>query len=185
MKEKTEEQSTKELMDKIYKESLIDKFENKIISKLSEKWKNMYYTIRRFVVGVSELPRNVMHLVQTIFRGYSDFDTWNMTSHLSKLILKRLKAFKKLEKSGIPCMVSEEGEPWENGVERWEEIIDKMIWSFEYDCGNRVFNEKYKYVIYDEDGSIQDFDKELEDKLEKRYHEGLELFAKYFDALWD
>ena len=60
---------------------------------------------------------------------------------------------------------------------KWTNAIDKMIWSFEY-------------ALKDYGGHDYDFenmeDWRLKQKMRmKRYNEGMKLFAKYYNSLWD
>lgn len=78
---------------------------------------------------------------------------WNFDISLSEWILPRLKYFKKVNI----------GYPEELGFEKFNEILDKMILSFEL---------------------IQSKDLYLDAEKEKQIEEGLFLFAKYFRSLW-
>ena len=114
---------------------------------------------------------------QKLFRGFSDDELWNFDNTIAKWILPRLKSFKK-DSIAFPADL--------DSPEEWDEILDKMIWSFDYivnqDKYEDVLIEKYKDNEFDEDGHyrwIKDA-KELSAKCQ----EGLDLFGKYFRALW-
>lgn len=115
------------------------------------------------------------------------WDTWNMDSTLSKIILPMLKQMKK-SKHGAP-LTDDEDVPeelrstsappkeneWdvdENHFKRWDWIVDEMIWSFE-EINNDSFWERL--------GLERD---ELQ-KYEDRIDNGLRLFGKYYRGLWD
>ena len=95
-------------------------------------------------------------------------EIWNLDCNIAKYILPRLKMYKKLTIAYPGCDEV-------NTPEKWDELLDKMIWSFEQatnyyeiyesiDCNNSDWKEKHK---------------ELNDKIQ----EGLMLFAKWFQHL--
>lgn len=120
---------------------------------------------------------NIKSFFQKIFRGYSNDELWNLDNTIAKWILPRLKAFKK-DSIAFPADL--------DSPDEWDEILDKMIWSFDYITNQDEYEdeiiEKYKDNEFDEDGHyrwIKDA-KELSEKCQ----EGLDLFAKYFRSLW-
>ena len=84
--------------------------------------------------------------------GFSDTETWNLYSVISEFTLPRLKRFKEVRCTHPSCITDE----------KWEEVLDKMILSFELIC---------------EDG-------EFDQKNWKQVQEGMKLFQKYFFDLW-
>jgi hypothetical protein len=155
------------------------------------------------------------------------WDTWNLDGTLAKIIypcLLQLKA----TKHGVPgefCEVGGEDytdqdsfdfykethdEAWKDGAARWDDVLDKMIWSFgqlaneDYDSQYHHGDAKYDWVITDhtfpnpvtgvQEPTYQMVDKNPDEhwydhvghKLhEDRIQEGLELFGKYYRNLWD
>lgn len=85
--------------------------------------------------------------------GFDNTEIWNLYITISKFILPRLKRFKEYNCSFPPSL-----EP-----EQWENILNKMINSFELICKDDS-NTKEEFIIIDE---------------------GLDLFKKYFFDLWD
>lgn len=99
---------------------------------------------------------------------------------------------------------------FEECAKKWDEVLDKMIWSFqqiaieEYDTKYHHGNAKYDFVECDKkypnplNGKMESV-YEMVDKNpdehwydhvghqlhEDRIQEGLELFGKYYRALWD
>jgi len=155
------------------------------------------------------------------------FDTWSCDHNLALIILPLLIQLK-ATKHGIPNEFADVGgEKWGSqesfdfyqethnecfdiGVKRWEETLDKMIWSFEqiafddYDKKYHHGDAKYDWIKSDiqypnpltgaMEPTYQMVDKNPEEhwydhvghKLhEERIQEGINLFAKYFRALWD
>lgn len=88
--------------------------------------------------------------------GFFDEETWNLDYTMAKFILPRLKRFREVVKRYPPELKS---------LDEWQKTLDKMIWSFE-----SIVNE-YDNVVLD-----------LEQN--KKQQEGLDLFSKYFTALW-
>jgi hypothetical protein len=99
---------------------------------------------------------------------------------------------------------------FEIGCKRWDVILDKMIWSFEqllkddFDSLYHHGEAKYDWVTSDKkfanplSGKIEDtyqmvdtnpdehwYDVEGHHLHQNRVQEGLELFGKYFQNLWD
>ncbi|MFQ7494807.1 hypothetical protein [Faecalibacillus intestinalis] len=95
-------------------------------------------------------------------------ETWSLDCNIAKYILPRLKLFKKLN-NGYPGREGMETE------EKWDEALDKMIWSFE-----QIANDYEIYMsINFKDSDWRDKCKDLNDKIQ----EGLMLFAKWFQYL--
>lgn len=120
------------------------------------------------------LKGSFKRILQNIIRGWNNSDIWNLDGTICKFILPRLKEYRKNIRSYPTCIIanssSSDGyneEEFKFNVLKWKGIIDKMIFSFEeyltvgYSIGNKR-NEK-----------------------DKQISEGLQLFAKYFQCLWD
>lgn len=145
-------------------------------------------------------------------------DTWNMAETLADIILPMLKQLKEC-KHGSPGIMPtfketydsqypqysfdfyKDGDnlAWEIGHKKWEEIMDKMIWSFEQICienrddqfhhgnSNLVFvkNPGGGSVLQHGPGHTATFDREACDAYYKKIQEGLDLFGKHYMNLWD
>jgi hypothetical protein len=154
-------------------------------------------------------------------------DSFSMDHTLSYVILPMLIQLKEC-KHGIPHEFAEVGgadyeaqesfdfykethnECFDKGVERWNEVLDKMIWSFEqilldeYEEKYRHGRSEFDWVRTDKEfpnpvtGKIektfQMVDKNPKEhwtdyegmrKHEERIQEGLDLFGKYYRNLWD
>lgn len=137
-------------------------------------------------------------------------DTWNLDITLSPIILTALKKFKEVmddtQKNsffGVPVALCENpdrciDEDWE----KWCEIIDKMIYSF--DEGNIPNRKDYDFDLVEgehhgeehgegefirfhmEPTNEKEWDRYMEDTElhAKALQEGRELFGKYFGNLW-
>jgi len=135
--------------------------------------------------------KKIKWFFQRLFRGYSDCDIWGLDYHLSHLIIKRLKAFRDLDKQGLSVQFMDEfnlrngveGEV-ERGLEILNGFINDMIWSFQY-CLNDYKEEEttYRINLFSKDDNTWKL-KEFDDNYTK-YLYGMELFTKYFHCLWD
>ena len=156
------------------------------------------------------------------------FDTWNLDHTLAKIIYPALIQLRDT-KHGIPGdFVNNVGgedysdqdsfdfykethkESWEEAAKKWDDVLDKMIWSFEqlanqdYDDQYHHGDAKFDWVKTDKlypnpitgkmEATYQMIDKNPDEHWydhvghkmhEDRIQEGLELFGKYFCALWD
>lgn len=112
--------------------------------------------------------RSIKLLYQRLTRGWDDSVTWNLDSHLAEVILPRLKRFKELNTHAYPGRFPGSDRPDAvETFEEWHQVLDKMIFAFEWHC-----DEERKYGKFDE--------AEYE-----RVKEGLQLFAIFYGALWD
>ena len=101
------------------------------------------------------------HAAQLKKDGFSDSETWALDSCICKFILPRLKRFKKVN-IGYPG-----GDvTWE----AWNEILDKMIFAFEWSL---TCEDECRILSQDE-----------QDKMWANFEEGMSLFAQYFRHLW-
>lgn len=96
-------------------------------------------------------------------------ECWNLDATLAALILPRLIHFRD-NHSGAPGCLFECDKKGnilneEEGCQKWEKILDKMIWTF------------YLYISVD---SLY-----WTEEQKQQINEGLKLFAEYFQSLWD
>ena len=93
--------------------------------------------------------------------GFSNTETWCLSSVIAEFILPRLIRFKEVA-NGYPMNLT---------MEKWYEVLDKMIFAFEWS------------LAYDEDTNYK-----LSDKVKKtnwaKYEEGMKLFSENFMSLW-
>ena len=155
------------------------------------------------------------------------FDTFSLDHSLSYIILPALIQLRN-SKMGIPAEFADVGgndytnqasfdfyeethnEAFDIGCKRWEEVLDKMIWSFQQimfdDWESQYYHgaPEYDWVKSDttyqnpvtgkDEETFQMIDKNPEEHWtdfegmrlhEQRIQEGLELFGKYYRHLWD
>lgn len=145
------------------------------------------------------------------------FDTWNLDHTLSLLIYPTLIQLKEI-KHGVPSEFAEVGgEDWHSqqsfefyaetssecfdlGVARWNQTLDKMIWSFQQLCIDD-YDSKYHHgeinidwvaipgsnlsEMVDRNPNEHWYDHVGHALHEARIQEGLDLFSKHFRSLWD
>ena len=164
---------------------------------------------------------------QKIDISIDDWDTWNMDSTLATIIYPMLLQLK-ATKHGIPGEFVQVGgedyvdqscfefykethdEAWTEGAKRWDDVLDKMIWTFQqiaykdYDKQYHHGDPKYDWKKTDQlypnpisgkmEATYQMIDKNPDEHWydhvghhmhEERIQEGLELFGKYYRSLWD
>jgi len=120
-----------------------------------------------------------------------NFDSWNADSTLAYIIVPVLKQLKEtthgyphdlqpMDQYDINAQMRFDtdgfefvGEP---GAVKWDEILDKMIWSFEQ--VNIDFDDQF----YDKSNKL---DMPAYEAHYAKMQEGFDLFAKYYLALWD
>ena len=136
-------------------------------------FKSIFWYIRRFILDIPMWPKYIKWGFQRMFRGYDDRCYWDLGSHLAEYILPKLKHFKEVT-------YTYPGNKEASTPERWNKTLDKMIYSFE-----RIVEDDFLgYWDYDRKEYIGRSTKEIKE-IEKKYKEGMELFAEYFRALWD
>jgi len=114
-----------------------------------------------------------------------DYDVWNLDHSLALIIVPALKILKE-KKHGAPFVDNEDvprelimtagkkkryekyGETDEHYFDRWDYIMDEMIWAFQQKLEDDWDMEKEEYDAYFH-----------------RIDNGLRLFGKYYNGLWD
>ncbi len=112
------------------------------------------------------------------------FDTWSMDVTLAEIILPMLIQLKATQ-HGYPNDFYE-GDIEKNippgeiggGPEAWAAVLDKMIWSFQ-----EIVDDNYMEKLRD-DGYGREWYEKVQAHDEK-IQEGLNLFGKFYRALWD
>lgn len=131
------------------------------------------------------------------------YDTWSADHTLALVILPVLKELRKVD-AGIPLIdpidvpahlkptkkqldrYYETGETDDKDLDRWHWVLDEMIFAFEHIVDDSWEDEFYPDV--DEPLLINTLDTGIDldgiEQVEKRIQNGLELFGKYYRALW-
>ena len=153
-----------------------------------------------------------------------DTDVWNLDHSLALIIAPALKILKE-KKQGAPSVDNEDvsdelrasdedlhtysknGETDEHYFDRWDYVIDEMIWAFqskleEWEEQFTSGEHDYKFVedpdntLKDEEGQPMykmeygqnntfEIDTEGMKKFQARMTNGYKLFGKYYEGLWD
>jgi hypothetical protein len=140
------------------------------------------------------------------------YDTWSL-DHTLAFIIHPLLIQLKETKHGAPYVDDEDvpehlrstaAVPKENDVDslhfdRWDWILDEMIWAFEqstiddeeqfhHNLGNlsmKMEDGKVTFGKVDPDKPAHYFDREAYAVHQQRKQNGRKLFAKYYESLWD
>lgn len=176
-------------------------------------------------VKIGKFPKGAGH--QKIDVQIDRHDTYSMDHTLAYIIYPMLLQLKDT-KHGVPGEFAEVGgadydsqdsfdfyketnkDAFDEGCKRWDEILDKMIWSFEQliiDNYDRIYHhgtpdldfvetedehynpttgkkeKMFEMVDKNPEGHWYDYEGHMEH--DRRIQEGLELFGKYFRNLWD
>jgi hypothetical protein len=107
-------------------------------------------------------------------------DTWSMDCTLAMIIHPML----------VQLKATTHGYPSDLTEERWNEILDEMIWAFEQKCRDHWEDDYYgDYVEDQKNGSMVGSFKWIDHKGLKTHQErmtnGFKLFGKYYENLWD
>ena len=144
-----------------------------------------------------------------------NYDTWNMDSTLALIILPMLKQLretkhgspsvddkdvpKELRSTAAPAK-KHEYDTDENHFKRWDWVLDEMIWAFaqilDEDADSQFHSGEHDFDFVEVEGSdfseikygpnhTHVFDREGYDVWAARKQNGLKLFGKYFQNLWD
>ena len=98
-------------------------------------------------------------------------ETWNLDYTIAKFVLPRLKLFKE-----VNIRYPRRGEM--DTPEKWDEALDKMIYSFKQIVDDNCCND-YGIDFANDPDCMKKFE-----EINKQINEGLELFGKWFMHLW-
>ena len=134
------------------------------------------------------------------------WDTWSMDHTLAPIILPMLVQLKET-KHGAPHVdledvpkelhgkkltkkQKEQGEVDDKHFERWDWVLNEIIWAFEQKCRDHWEEDYYgPYIEGEGDGILGGHfewtDDEGRQKHQERMSNGFRLFGKYFESLWD
>lgn len=150
-------------------------FKNKFLDNMYLSLRSRYFRLRSFIYSCYQKFRY----------GVSDEECWGLHHRLSPYILKRLRHFRNMNLHSHPVGITHE---------EWLEILDQMIFAFDYDINKEKYNPVPAYFGSDFLKS-QESSKEEEEQLESwvqkanelaiRQQNGFNLFAKYYVDLWD
>lgn len=152
---------------------------------------------------------------QRVRHGFPLEESWDFKSHCAKWVLPRLKKLRE-DTISYPSRLSNSDETFsdqryfsfykdvskgdsktqEYGAIKWNEILDKIIWSFEHmdDDIDPIYPENYDHrqIVVDISEKGTTFraadDRKIDwspiEAHQRRLQEGFELFGKYYEDLW-
>lgn len=132
---------------------------------------------------------------QTVRIRIDPWDLWNMPEALADIILPMLKQLYH-SKQSVPAIIrplnevsnnydrqycfdwykDDDHKAWELGKNKWCEILEQMIWSFEQISNRNRDNQFHEANGFNQKDYINYYEK---------IQEGLNLFSKYYMNLWD
>ena len=148
--------------------------------------KKLYYSVKN----------HIGWLCQWFRWGFSERQLWSLDHTMTDFILPRLKGFRHGDgnkhtdgPSGTPLLpgynadeITEEEDAAMH--QEWLDILDKMILAFEYHKLD-MNDVEAKVSVWSAEEEHWCAYREEEDRRQKAIAEGLELFAKYYQYLWD
>lgn len=138
------------------------------------------------------------------------YDSWSADHTLSLIILPLIKDLKEnmdgapyVDDSDVPDHLKSTSAPPKENVwdtddfhfDRWDWVLDEIIWSFEQKVRDDWESDYYKYEDVKPDPTSEDFsakigfkltnlDNEGRKKHQERMSNGFRLFGKYYEGLW-
>jgi len=174
-----------------------------------DRWANRLDPICTVIKRVLDLVHPQINYIRI-----DRYDTWSMDHTLSDIILPMLKHLK-ATKHGSPSVDDEDvpeylrrhmAQPkeyeWDTDDlwhQRWEWVLDEMIWAFEQKVADDAEGQFFDHSAYDgaklgdrewlndvtNDVSKIKYDEVGHRTWQARKANGLRLFGKYYEALWD
>lgn len=128
-------------------------------------------------------------------------DTWSMDSTLSHIILPLLKQLQDtkhgspaVDNVDVPKRLKSDKSTGEEHLiddlyhDRWEYVLNEMIWAFEQKCRDDWMEDYYDYGEDDDNVfgvRLTRADDKGRKAHQKRMTNGFKLFGKYYEGLWD
>lgn len=143
--------------------------------------------------------RMAKHFWQRRVRGFDDADLWSLDIPVAEFVLPRLKAFRAMERHGVPMAflsdkVDHIDKEMARGEAKFNDAIDKMIYAFECildeekdmpELPEVEFTDNNVVFIGDDSGEQRKAYHEARRERQAKIDEGLALFGKYLQNLWD
>lgn len=205
---------------------LLDPLE-KLLMKMGKTEDEAYAVVEKIADRIPNKPFELAHRFRKSLPWNKNvvkidrWDTWSMDVTLAHIIVPMLKQLKET-KHGVPMdFAIVGGENYEqqlsfdfyqedtadlfeeHGTRRWDEVLDKMIWSFEQRLNDSESSDAYwepYWEVMDPSEEVHDnsvykqlgmehprrkINKLKYDEYNARLQEGFELFGKYYSNLWD
>ena len=177
-------------------------------------WPTEYTKFESFLEKLEDAIQSVYNCTINLFLDRREqkikvridkWDTWSMDNTLAHIVLPMLIQLKK-DKHGA-CNVDAEDVPKElrpkkqdvlkykevgevdnKFFERWDWVMDEMIWAFEqktYDWEAQYYGEWKPSKGKPLGGHFLNSNDEARKKHQERMSNGFRLFGKYYEGLWD
>jgi len=134
-----------------------------------------------------KLIRSLRAFWQRGTRGWADEDVWDFNGYMTRVLGQGIARLMK-DKSGFPVsFLTDNGferetpsdKDWETLDAQWRDTLNQMVRGF---AARALLNDNATWQFVN-DKLVHD--EALEAKLVAERDKGMELFVKYFDALWD
>lgn len=160
----------------------VNKYVDYIFDKIPYGWR-IYDAYKNIII-------NFKSAYQVLRYGVCDRECWQLTNTFTSFILPRLKHYKKMKRTGFPSELTSE---------QWENILDEIIFAFEYMHEPEIHNPIPKHWRYEPE-TLANYlarEKTPEEKqaykdyiakaneLDERMKKGLDLFSKFYCEFWD
>jgi hypothetical protein len=140
---------------------------------------------------------------RTVTVKVDKWDIWSADHTLALVILPVLIEYRKSKRYGVPIGIDTSYIPLEEAEEdkqmqAWNEIVDKMIWSFEQIVNFEEADQEFwiDKPDFDDCKKWSDFADKINNgrgrldtnawkEYQEKIQEGLDLFGKHFRNLWD
>lgn len=174
---KTQDETQKDI-----KNYYVNKYVDWVFDRIPYGW--------RIHIAYKNIIINFKSAYQVLRYGVSDRECWQLSQTFTSFILPRLKHYKKMKRFGFPSDLTEE---------RWENVLDEIIFAFEYMNEPEIHNPIPKHWHYkpetlanylarektpEEKQANKDYIAKA-NELDERMKKGLDLFAKHFNEFWD
>ena len=126
------------------------------------------------------LFREIKWFIQRGKRGWADCDAWGVSDYLNDILpqlLRRLKG-----QTGCPSEFYD-AEATNNECHRWDEALETMAQGFE--AAKWLDKFGYHRWVDGPHGKKLEIDEQATANAQKKAEKGLQLFAKYYQGLWD
>ena len=182
--------------------------------KYGYQWEDNHTAFERALEKLESVVQTIynctINLVYKNLKGQSikvridKWDTWSMDHTLSHIIVPMLKQLKETKHGGphvededVPeNLRSTSAGPKENDYDtdefwfdRWDWVLNEMIWAFEQKTRDDWMNDYYGEWITDNTkvlgGKFASVNHDGVKAHQDRMTDGFRLFGKYYEALWD
>ncbi len=160
----------------------VNKYVDYIFDKIPCGWR-IYDAYKNIII-------NFKSTYQILRYGVSDRECWQLSQTFTSFILPRLKRYKKMKRFGFPSELTSE---------QWENVLDEIIFAFEYMNEPEIHNPIPEHWHYKPEtlANYLNREKTPEEKqankdyiakaneLDERMKKGLQLFSKFYCEFWD